>query len=128
MNAHTLINVDVTTNPSYSGTAYGGTRVKYIYGGKISCRAVASIQSGGVVNGLVIDSTVNQWMPAITLNNVTGVIVTNCRITYKGTSKDAIVESGTSDYNIITNNLSSRPITVIGANSVNANNIESYTG
>ena len=123
LNANTVINVNVTTNPSYSGTAYGGTTVKYIYGGKISCRAFASIQSGGVVNGLVIDSTVNQWMPAITLDNVTGVIVTNCRITYKGTSKDAIVESGTSDYNIITNNLSSRPITVIGANSVNANNI-----
>lgn len=128
MNAHTLINVDVTTNPSKSGTAHGGTRVKYIYGGKISCRAFTSIQSGGVVNGLVIDSTVNQWMPAITLNNVTGVLVTNCIISYKGTSKDAIIESGTSDYNIITNNLVSRPITVIGKNSVNANNIESYTG
>ena len=123
MNAHTVIDVNVTTNPSYSGTAYGGTNVKYIYGGKISCRAFASFQSGGVVNGLVIDSTINQWQPAIALADVTGVIVTGCRITYKGTSKDAIIESGTSDYNLITNNLVSRPITVIGANSVNANNI-----
>lgn len=123
--AHTVKNVDVVANPTGSATAYAGPYLKYIYGGKINCRAYAKIASNGVINGLVIDSTVNQWQPAIALTDVTGVIVTGCRITYKGTSKDAIVETGTSDGNVITNNITSRPITTIGPNTIRSNNIDS---
>ena len=118
-NGAKFVNVDVELVGT-TGDAFSGTLNKYIYGGKINGR-ITTIQNNGIIDGLTIESTKNLWNAPIVLADKTGVIVTNCHIIL--TSYDAIKESGTSDKNLIVNNVVNRGITVIGANTVKEHNI-----
>ena len=119
-NATKLVDVDVAFDLDGTGDAYAGACLKHVRGGVINGR-VANIVNSAIIDGLSIESSKNLWKSPIILANVTGVTVTNCHINVPGYS--AIEETGTSNMNIIANNVSNRGYTIIGAGSVNQNNI-----
>ena len=76
-------------------------------------------------NTLVEGVTLNcgqQWQPAFKVI-ANGVIITGCHITAQS-GRDAILEESGRNGNLFANNIVNRPITVVGAQSVAVNNID----
>ncbi len=114
-------NVEQTEIKGYASIAGAET----IRGGKVN-RIIQGLKSGATIDGLEINTQADLGTNAIQIADATGCIITNCRITMpKSPSRYAIRETGTSDYNIITNNIITNcKLVTIGANSINSNNIK----
>ena len=90
-----------------------------------NCRVnrLISLMSGGTVDGLVLYTEADLGTHALTLYNVTGCTVTNSYFTMP--SRYAVCESGSSDGNVITNNVfvGGSGAKIIGGNSVAVDNV-----
>ncbi len=93
---------------------------KIIHGGKVN-RMLQGLKNGATINGLEISTETNLGTHAIYLNGLTNCMITNCRIMIP--SRYAIKENGSANNNIITNNITSRPIGIVGSNTVESGNI-----
>ena len=73
------------------------------------------------IEGVTIETSVDIGTQAITLSNRTGCIVTGCHIITP--QRYSIREMGTSNKNIIACNRSPMPLEILGAATLNVNNI-----
>ena len=111
-------NTEIYINEGVAG-AVSLKGVKETYGGTVN-RRIAPSENGSVVSGLAIKCDVSLGStPAIYIINLTDCVIENCTIDIPEGSK-AIVETGTSDNNIVRNNVTigKRTIAKKGANSV----------
>ena len=116
-------NTEIYINEGVAG-AVSLKGVKEIYGGTVN-RRIAPSENSSVVSGLAIKCDVSLGStPAIYIINLTDCVIENCTIDIPEGSK-AIVETGTSDNNIVRNNVTigKRTIAKKGANSVFEGNI-----
>ena len=111
-------NTEIYINEGVAG-AVSLKGVKETYGGTVN-RRIAPSENGSVVSGLAIKCDVSLGStPAIYIINLTDCVIENCTIDIPEGSR-AIVETGTSDNNIVRNNVTigKRTIAKKGANSV----------
>lgn len=94
---------------------------KTIKGGSVN-RLIQGIRSGSMIDGLQIKTQANLGTHAVLLSGVTECKITNCIIDIP-TKYYAIRETGTADYNLITNNIIKGRISIIGKKTVDNSNI-----
>lgn len=117
----TVQNVDIAMDEVVGYTAILGA--KYVFGGVMN-GIISNLQAGCIVTGVTISMTVDPGNHGITLADISGCNVSNCTVKIPG--RYGIRETGTADYNRITCNDvrgSGLGLSVIGAHSVNANNL-----
>ena len=117
-----VYNTEIYINDGVIGTSIKSA--KEIVGGIVN-RRVAVNNSGAIVKGLTIKTSQSLGStPAIYLVNLTDCVIENCTIDIPEGSK-AIVESGTSDNNVVRNNviIGKRTVSKKGANSVFEENV-----
>lgn len=100
--------------------AIDGANTRYVRGGKMN-GAIAGLANNGRIEGVTIETSVDIGTQAITLSNRTGCIVTGCHIITP--QRYSIREMGTSNKNIIACNRSPMPLEILGAATLNVNNI-----
>lgn len=124
-NIHSVINTIIDQEETKNHRAI--SNVSVIRGGKVN-RLINAIQNNGIIDGLTIQSKngTDFANTVIGIANKTGVRITNCLIDL-GTNtinRKAIAETGTSNNNIIANNIiKSAEIAIIGKNTINKDNI-----
>lgn len=114
-------NVYETNIAMSADTARSITGVKNIRGGIVN--GYLQVANGAKIDGITVVNAVQSATNIIVLNNLENCMITNCKIV--SPSRYGIVESGTSNYNIIIGNnvKGSLGLTTVGANSVVANNL-----
>lgn len=124
-NIHTLINPIIEQEETNAHRAISGVAV--IRGGRIN-RIINGIQNNGIIDGITIQPNNDKDMGNVVINisNKSKVRITNCLIDLKSNliNRKAISETGSSNNNIIANNIIvSSEIVTIGANTINKDNI-----
>lgn len=100
--------------------AIDGGKTRYVRGGKMN-GAIAGLAENGSIEGVTIETSVDIGTQAITLNNRTGCVVMGCHIVTP--MRYSIREMGASNKNIIAYNRVAMPLELIGAETINENNI-----
>jgi hypothetical protein len=100
--------------------AIDGANTRFVRGGHLN-GAIAGLADNGSIEGVTIETQVDIGTQAITLNNRTGCVISGCHIITP--MRYSIREMGSAGKNIITGNRCSMVMELIGAGTVNQNNI-----
>jgi hypothetical protein len=99
------------------------SNVKFVQGGVVN-GIIRGLLTGSIIRDVYLSMTTDPGNHGIVIADVTDCIVTGCNVTIP--SRYGIRETGTANYNVVTNNNvrnSGLKLSVIGANSVQANNL-----